>query len=184
MQLKREARAQVLRLQWHWAYCARLPDLCCAESRGREFLHFRRSRVFLQSAGQLVAEAVINGVRVADALVDTGIALSMLSAAKYARLPDAPAIQPFLRVAPEVVGVEGASAMIRGYVDVPVEIAGVAVRHQLLVVEGLAFHLIIGTDIWRAHRAVLTLDKSAPVRLQIRKCAVCLEQRTASPAEP
>ena len=74
--------------------------------------------------------------------------------------------------------------MIRGYDDVPVEVAGVAVRHPLLVVEGLAFPLIIGTDILRAHRVVLTLDKSAPVRLQIRDCAVCRKQRTASPAEP
>ena len=73
--------------------------------------------------------------------------------------------------------------MIRGYVDVPVEVAGVAVRHPLLVVEGLAFPLIIGTDILRAHRVVLTLDESAPVRLRVRVCAVCTEQRTASPAE-
>ena len=59
-------------------------------------------------------------MRVANALVDTGSALSMLSAAMYARLPDAPTIQPFLRAAFEVVGVGGARAVIRGYVDVPV----------------------------------------------------------------
>ena len=41
-------------------------------------------------------------------------------------------------------------------------------RHPLLVVDGLTFPLIIGTDILRAHRAVLTLDKSAPVRLRVR----------------
>ena len=97
----------------------------------------------------------------------------MLSASMYARLPDAPAIQPILRAAPEVVGVGGASSVIPGYVDVPVEVAGVAVRHPLLVIEGLPFPLIIGTDILRAHRAVLTLDESAPMRLQIRECAVC-----------
>ena len=57
-------------------------------------------------------------------------------------------------------------------------------RNPLLVIEGLAFPLIIGTDILRAHRAVLTLDESAPVRLRERVCAVCGEQRTASPAEP
>ena len=108
----------------------------------------------------------------------------MLSAAMYTRLPDAPAIQRFLRAFPEVIGVGGARDVIRGYVDLPVEIAGVAVRHLLLVVEGLAFPLIIGTDILRAHRAALTLDESAPVRLRVRLCAVCTEQRTASPAEP
>ena len=137
-----------------------------------------------KSVGQLVAKAVINGMSVADALVDTGSALSMLSAAIYARLPDAPAIQPLLRAAPEVVDVGGARAVIRGYIDVPVEVAGVAVRHSLLVIEGLAFPFIIGTDILRAHRAVLMLDESAPVRLRVRVCAVCGEQRTASPAEP
>ena len=123
-------------------------------------------------------------MHVADALVDTGLALSMLSAAMYTRLPDAPAIQPFLRAVPEVVGVGGERAVIRGYVDVPVEVAGVAVRHPLLMLEGLGFPLIIGRDILRAHRAVLTLDESAPVRLQIHECAVCREQRTASPADP
>ena len=66
----------------------------------------------------------------------------------------------------------------------PVEVAGVAGRHPLLVVEGLAILLIIGTDILRAHRAVLTLDELAPVRLRVRVCAVCGEKRTASPADP
>ena len=99
-----------------------------------------------KSAGQLFAEAVIGRVRITDALFDTGSALTMLSFAMYARLPSAPAIQLFMRAAPNVVGVEGASAEIRGYVDAPVEVAGVAVHHPVLVVEGLAFPLIL-----RAH---------------------------------
>ena len=127
---------------------------------------------------------MINGVRVADAVVDTNSALSMLSDAMYTRLPNAPAIQPFLCAVPEVVGVGGARAVIRGYVNAPVKVASIVVRHPLLLVEGLAFPLIIGTDILRAHRAVLTLDESAPVRLRVRVCAVCAKQRTASPAEP
>ena len=102
----------------------------------------------------------------------------------YSRLRDAPAIQPFTRVAFDVVGVGGASAEIRGYVDVPVKVAGVSVHHPLLVVEGLAFPLLIGTDILRAHSAVLTLDESAPVRLRIRECAVCHDQRTEPPPDP
>ena len=137
-----------------------------------------------RSAGQLFSEAVVGGVRVTDALVDTGSALSMLSTAMYARHFDAPAIQPFSRAAPEVVGVGGTSAEIRGYVDMPIVVAGVAVRHPLLVIERLAFPVIIGTDILRAHGAVLALDESAPVRLRVRVCAVCREQRTASPAKP
>ena len=149
----------MLRLRWRWAYCARLPDSCCTEIGGGEFLHFRAVGSSCKSSGQLIAETVINGMRVADVLVDTGSALSMLNDAMYTRLPDAPAIQPFLRAVPEVVGVGGAPAEIRGYVDVPVEVAGVAVRHPLLVVEGLAFPLIIGTDILRAHRTFSTLDE-------------------------
>ena len=142
-----------------------------------------QSRLFARALEHLLQKNVINGVPVADALVDTGSAFSMLSAAMYTRLPDAPAIQPFLRAAPEVVNVGSACAVIRGYVDVQVEVAGVAVRHLLLVVEGLAFPLIIGTEILRAHLTVLTIDESAPVRLQMRECAVCREQGTASPAD-
>ena len=74
--------------------------------------------------------------------------------------------------------------MIRGYVDAPVEVAEVVMNHPVLVVEGLAFPLIIGTDILRAHGALLTLDESAPVRLRVRECAVCREERIASSAKP
>ena len=108
----------------------------------------------------------------------------MLKSAMYARLPGVPAIQPFTRAAPYVVGVGGSNAEIRGNVDAFVEVAGVAVHHPVLMVEGLAFPLIIGTDILRAHGAVLTLDESAPVRLRVRECAFCSEQRIASSATP
>ena len=94
----------------------------------------------------------------------------MLSSALYARLRDAPTIKPLTRAAPDVIGVGGASVEIRGYVDAPIEIAGVTVQRLLLVVEGLAFPLLIGTDILRAHRAVFTLDETAPVRFRDREC--------------
>ena len=93
----------------------------------------------------------------------------------YARLRDVPVIQPFTRAALDVVGVGGASAEIRGYVDAFVKVAGVTVHHPLLVVEGLAFSLLIGTDILRAPGAVLTLDETAPVRLRRRECSICRE---------
>ena len=131
-----------------------------------------------KGAEQVCALAAIAGVCIADALIDTGSAFSMLSRGMYSRLRDAPAIQPFTRVAPDVVGDGGASAEIRGYVNVPVEVAGVSVHHPLLVVAGLAFPFLIGTDILRAHGAVLKLDESAPVRQRIRECAVCHEQST------
>ena len=99
----------------------------------------------------------------------------------YSRLPSAPAIQPFSKFAPDVIGVGGASAEIRGYVDALVELAGTDVYHP--VVEGLAFPLLIGTDILRPHGAMLTLDESAPLRLRTRVCDVCQEQRIDPPAE-
>ena len=95
----------------------------------------------------MFASAAIAGVCIADALIDTGSTFSVLSSVMYARLLDAPVFQPFTRAAPDVIGVEGASAEIRGYVDAPVEIAGITVHHPLLVVESLAFSLLIGTDI-------------------------------------
>ena len=127
---------------------------------------------------------MIGGVRIADALIDTGSAFSMLSTAMYGRLPKAPVIQPFTRAAPDVVGVGGASAEICGYIDTPVEIAGVAVYHPLLVVKGLAFSILIGTDIIRPNGAMFALDESTPVRLRTRECDVLREQRTNSPADP
>ena len=136
-----------------------------------------------RGASHVFTAAVIGGVRIADALVDTGSAFSMLSTAMYSRLPSAPAIQPFSGAAPDVIGVGAASAEILGYVDAPVELAGTAVYHPLLVVEGLAFSLLIGTDILRPHGAMLTLDESAPLRLRTRVCDVCREQRTNPPAE-
>ena len=74
--------------------------------------------------------------------------------------------------------------MIRGYVDAPDEVAEVMVHQPVLVIESLAFPLIIGTYILRAYGAVLTLDESASLRLRERECAVCREERIASSAKP
>ena len=74
-----------------------------------------------------------------------------------------------------------APALRYAAVDTPVKVAGVTVHHPLLVVEGLAFSLLIGTDILRAHGAILTLDETVPVRLRNRECSTCREQRTDSP---
>ena len=137
-----------------------------------------------KGAAQVFAPALIAEMRVDDALIDTGSAFSMLSSALYARQRDAPVIQPFTRAAPDVVCVGSASAEIRGYVDACVKVTGVTVHHPLVVVEGLAFSLLIGTDILRTHGAVLTLDETATVRLRNRKCSICREQRTDSPAAP
>lgn len=102
----------------------------------------------------------------------------------YSCLPSAPAIKPFIRAAPDVVGDGGASAEIRGYFDTPVEFAGTAVQHPLLVVEELAFPLLIGTDILQLHGAMFKLDETVPLRLRVPVCDVCCVQRTDLPADP
>ena len=137
-----------------------------------------------RGASQVFTVAVIGGVRIADALVGTGSAFSMLSTAMYGRIPNAPTIHPFTGSVPDIIGVAGATADTRGYVDAPIEIDGMAVRHSLLVVEGLAFPLLLGTDILWPHGAILTLDESAPLRLRTRVCDICREQRTELLAEP
>ena len=137
-----------------------------------------------KGATQVFASASIAEIRVADALIETGSAFSMLSNALYARLRDAFAIQPFTRAANDVVGVGNVSAEIGGYVDAPVEVAGVTVHPPLLVVASLAFSIFIGTDFLRRHGAVLTLNETAPVKLRNRECTICREKRINSFAAP
>ena len=106
-------------------------------------------------ATQLFAYAVIDGVQIREALADSGSSFSMLSSTLYARLPSKPAIHLFKNSAPDIVGVGGASAKVRGYVDVPLQIVGVEIAHPLLVVQNLAFPLLIGADILRPHAAAM-----------------------------
>ena len=49
----------------------------------------------------------------------------MLSTTLYAKFPSKPPIQPFKKPAPDIVGVDGARAEVTGYVDVPLQLAGV-----------------------------------------------------------
>ena len=96
-----------------------------------------------KGAAQVFALATIAGQRITNALIDNNSEFSMLSSAMNARLRLASLIET--RVAPDVVGVGGASAEIRGYVDAPVKVVDVTVNHPLLVVKSLAFSFIIGT---------------------------------------
>ena len=109
----------------------------------------------------LFTEAVIDGVRVRDALVDTGLAFSMLSSVLYEQLPSRPTINRFSSAASEIFGVGGASAEVRGYVDVPLQIAGVEIAHPLLVVTDLSFPLLIGMDVLQLHTAKMSLGHAA-----------------------
>ena len=129
-------------------------------------------------APQLFASAEIDGVRIEDALIDTGSAFSMMSSEMYSRLALRPPIHPFEECAPDIIGVGGASAAVRGYVDIPLRLAGIEVAHPLLVVENLSFALLIGTDILRPHAANLSLAGASSLQLRARVCEICLEQRT------
>ena len=137
-----------------------------------------------KGASQVFTVAVICGVRIADVLVDTCSALAMLSTAMYGRISNSPAIQPVTNSAPDIIGVNGATAEIRGYVDAPIEIDGTAVRYPVLVVKGLAFPLLLIINILWRHSAMVTLDESTSLRLRTCVCDICREQRTDQLAEP
>ena len=115
----------------------------------------------MSSAGtgepQLFSEAVIDGVLIRDALVDTGSAFSMVSSSLHDRLPSCPSINSFKNSAPDIVGVGGASADVRGYIDVPLQIVGIKVTHPLLVVTNLSFPLLIGMNVLQPHAAKVSL---------------------------
>ena len=129
-------------------------------------------------APQLFSEAVIDGVQIRDVLFDTGSAFSILSCALYDSLPWRPSINSFKNSAPDIIGVGGASAKVRGYIDVPLQIAGIEVAHALLVVSNLSFSLLIGMDVLQSHAAKMSLGSAAPLELSARVCDVCFEQRT------
>ena len=96
---------------------------------------------------------MIDGVLIRDALADTNTAFSMVSSVLHDRLPSRPPINSFKNSAPDIVGVGGASVEVRGYIDVPLKIAGIEVAHPLLVVSKLPFAMLIGMDVLRPHAA-------------------------------
>lgn len=139
-----EVSAQVLRLRWRRPLRAQLANVRFAVRRANELLTFSNAVASpAKSTPQLFTEAVICGVLITDLLLDTGSACSMLITAMYGRLPSVLAIQPFTGAAPDIVNVGGAIAEVHGYVDAHVELDGTAVGHPLLVVDGLAFALLI-----------------------------------------
>lgn len=73
----------------------------------------------------------------------------------------------------------GASAEVKGYIDVQLQITGTEVTLPLLVVSNFSFSILIGTDILRLHAATMSLgDDSAPLHLNTRVCDISLKQRT------
>ena len=112
----------------------------------------------------MFTESIIDSLHVSEALLDTGSACSLLNAALYPKLLSQPFILPFKNPAPNIVGVGGASDEVKGYVDVPVQLAGVEVAHSLLVITDLSFPILVGTYILRAHSATMSLGNEVPLR--------------------
>ena len=102
----------------------------------------------------------------------------MLSTALYAKLSSKPPIQPFKKPSTDIVDVGGASAKIKKYVDVLLQLAGVNMAHPLLVVTNISFPLLISTDIMQAHPATMFFWKSSFASIKARVCDMCLEQQT------
>ena len=116
----------------------------------------------------MFAFAVIVLMRIAEALIDTGLAFSMLSSAMYARLHDAPGIKPFTPPAPDVIIVGGALSEICNYLDAIVKIANVTMHYGLLVVKSLAFPLLIKTCFLRVRRCFNACRDSVSPAVQWR----------------
>ena len=134
-------------------------------------------------ASQFFSHAEIDSIRVSDALVDTGSSFSMMSASLYERLPSKPRVYSFAKAAPDIVGVGGASAAVKGYIDVPLRVADAEIAHPLLVVENLSFSLLIGMDILDPHAAKISLGGTREVQFGARVCDVCLEPRVPAKHE-
>ena len=129
-------------------------------------------------APQLFTKAVIDVVLIREALVDTGFAILMVSSALYDRLPSRPSINSFKNSAPDIVGIGGVSAEVRGYIDVPLQIAGIDFAHPLLVVTNFLFFRLIGLGVLQPLAAKMSLGSAATLGLSARVCDVRIERRT------
>ena len=155
---------------------------CSSRSRQQPAESKPKSSNAVSSVGtgkpKLFSKAVIDGVLYRDALVDTGSAFSMVSSAHYIRLPTRPAINSFKNSAPNIVRVSSASAEIRGYIDVPLQIAKIEIARTLLVVTNLSFSLLIEMDVLQPHAPKMSLESATPFELSARVCDVGLQLRT------
>ena len=91
-----------------------------------------------------------------------------------------PLIENFITSPPRIVGVGGANATVRRYIDAPLIIARTQVRHPVIVVKDLSFHLLIGMDILGPHDAQLGVGASRSIRLDVERCRVCDERSAAT----
>ena len=107
----------------------------------------------------------------------------MVISAFYDCLPSRPAINSFEIFAPDIVGVGCASTEVKGYVVLPLLIAGFELAHPLLVVSELSFAILIGMDVLRTHASSFSMCDSMSLKLCNSECPVCFERRAETKRE-
>ena len=135
-----------------------------------------------RGAQQLFADVTLNGSVISRALIDTGATSSMIPMRTLRMLPDPPSVENFKSAPPNIVGVGGARVATRGYIDATLNLAGTIVQHPVIVVDDLAFPLLVGMDVLRSHDAQLGVGASQSFRLAVDRCSTCVEER--SPPAP
>ena len=81
------------------------------------------------------------------------------------KLPKRSSVEQFLHRPSNIVGVGNASVRVLGYVDATIVIAGVEVRHPLIVVDKLAYPTLIWINVLRPHEAITVTGAFYVVRL-------------------
>ena len=74
-----------------------------------------------------------------------------------------------------MIGANGKTVTIRGFVVLPVSICGVLLWHEFAVACGMQPQMIIGADILQPHFARLAYEDNGEVQLEFKKeeCAEC-----------
>ena len=114
-----------------------------------------------------------------SALTDIGAKFSMNPMRTLQLINNPPPIETLITSPLRIVGVGGASATVRWYIDASFIIARTQVRHPVIVDEDLSFSLLIGMDILGPHNAQLSVNASFSIRLDVDRCRVCDEKRSA-----
>ena len=129
-------------------------------------------------------DAMIDSVHVRETLVDTKSAFSMLSIYLCKKHLSQPPVLLLGNFSPDIVGVGGASSEIKGYIDVPLQLAGEEVAHLLLLVSNVPYLILVCTDILQSHQATVSFGAGCSPQLRANFCSVCLKSRVDPDRQP
>ena len=129
-------------------------------------------------ASKLFTIAIIEAVYVCATKLDTGLAFLMLCTLLNSQLPNKFLILYFKNKAFNIVGVGGASAKVKSFIDVQIQLAGVTVAHNLLVFENLSFSILLGNDILRVNSATIFLGDAFLFEIKAQVGDICFKQQT------